>query len=64
VQDINTEKVVYTAVVDGSRTVARRNVVQVKGIYGISAHVTGLAAGDKVITVGYQGLSDGDVIKF
>lgn len=64
VQDINNQKVVYIAEADGSRTVARRKVVEVKGIFGTSAHVTGLNAGDKVITVGYQGLNDGEVVKF
>lgn len=64
VQEVNNQKVVYIAVEDGTRTVARRKVVQVEGIYGTSAHVKGLTAGDKVITVGYQGLNDGEVVKF
>jgi membrane fusion protein, multidrug efflux system len=64
VQDINNEKVVYVAEADGDRIVARRKVVQVKGIYGTAAHVTGLASGAKVITVGYQGLNDGEAVKF
>ncbi|MBL7851899.1 MAG: efflux RND transporter periplasmic adaptor subunit [Cyclobacteriaceae bacterium] len=64
VQDINNQKIVYVAEADGNRMVARRKVVEVKGIYGTSAHVTGLQAGDKVITVGYQGLNDGEVVKF
>lgn len=64
VQDINNQKVVYIAETDGSRTVARRKVVDVKGIFGTQAHITGLKAGDKIITVGYQGLNDGEVVKF
>jgi RND family efflux transporter MFP subunit len=64
VQDINGQKIVYIAEADSNRTVARRKVVEVKGIFGTSAHVTGLKAGDKVITVGYQGLNDGEVVKF
>ncbi len=64
VQDINNQKVVYIAEADGSRTVARRKVVEVKGIFGTQAHITGLKAGDKIITVGYQGLNDGEVVKF
>lgn len=64
VQDINKEKVVYIAAADGDKKVARRKVVQVAGIYGNYAQVIGLNAGDKVITVGYQGLNDGEVVKF
>jgi len=64
VQAINNQKVVYVAEADGTRMVARRKVVTVKGIFGTMAHVTGLNAGDKVITFGYQGLSDGEVVKF
>lgn len=64
VQDINKEKVVYIAVADGNKMVARRKVVEVAGIYGSYAQVIGLNAGDKVITVGYQGLNDGEIVKF
>ena len=35
----------------------------VDGVYGNMAEVKGLDAGDKIITVGYQGLNDGDYIK-
>ena len=64
VQDVNSKKIVYTAVTDGEKQVARRNVVEVSGVYGNLAQVTGLKPGDKVITVGYQGLNDGELIKF
>jgi len=64
VQTINDEKVVYIAVKDGENMIARRKVVSVEGIYGIYAQVSGLHAGDKVITVGYQGLNDGEVVRF
>lgn len=64
VQEINDQKVVYIAVTDGGKTVARRKTVQVVGIYGNQAQVTGLAGGDKVITFGYQGLNDGEVVKY
>ena len=64
VQEINNQKVVYIAVADGANNVARRKVVKVEGIYGTLAQVTGLNAGDKVITFGYQGLNDGEVVKF
>jgi membrane fusion protein, multidrug efflux system len=38
-------------------------VITVQGVYGNRAEVSGLNAGDKIITVGYQGLNDGDFIK-
>lgn len=64
VQDINNQKVLYVAEKDGTKTVARRKVVEVVGIYDNKAQVTGLKAGEKVITFGYQGLNDGEVIKY
>jgi len=64
VQDINGEKVVYIAESDGKNLVARRKVVEVVGVYGNFAEIkTGLKIGDKIITVGYQGLNDGELIK-
>ncbi|MGC4022821.1 MAG: efflux RND transporter periplasmic adaptor subunit [Cyclobacteriaceae bacterium] len=64
VQDINGKKIVYTAESDGNKLVARKKVVEVDGVYGTLAQIkSGLKAGDKVITVGYQGLSDGELIK-
>lgn len=63
VQNINNEKVVYIAEQKGAQTVARKKVVTVEGIFDNQAQVKGLAAGDKLITSGYQGLTDGDYIK-
>jgi membrane fusion protein, multidrug efflux system len=63
IQEINNEKVVYIAQPKGNQTIAVRKVVTVDGVYGGLAQVKGLSAGDKVITVGYQGLNDGDYIK-
>jgi membrane fusion protein, multidrug efflux system len=64
VQEINGEKIVYVAESDGKQTVARKKVVSIDGVYDNLAQVTaGLKAGDKVITVGYQGLNDGELIK-
>ena len=63
IQEINDEKVVYIAEQKGNQMVATRKVINVKGVYGNRAEVTGLNAGDKIITVGYQGLNDGDFIK-
>ena len=64
VQDVNHEKIVYIAEINGDKQVARRKVVEVAGVYGNVAQVKGLKSGDKVITVGYQGLNDGELIKF
>jgi membrane fusion protein, multidrug efflux system len=63
IQEINNEKVVYIAQPKGSQTIAVRKVVTVDGVYDGLAQVKGLNTGDKVITVGYQGLNDGDFIK-
>ena len=63
IQEINKEKVVYVSETKGKQTVARRKVVTVEGVYGNQAQVKGLNAGDKLITVGYQGLNDGDFVK-
>jgi RND family efflux transporter MFP subunit len=63
IQEINNEKVVYIAESKGNQTVAVRKVVTVDGVYDGLAQVKGLRAGDKVITVGYQGLNDGDYVK-
>ena len=63
IQDINDEKVVYIAEQKGNHMVATRKVVTVEGVYGNLAQVQGLNAGDRIITIGYQGLNDGDYIK-
>ncbi len=64
VQDLNNQKIVFVAEASGKNTIARKKIVTIKGVYDSKAHVEGLAAGEKVITVGYQGLSDGQFIKF
>ncbi len=63
VQDINGQKIVYTAEGGQGTLKAKKNVVELIGVYGSSAQVTGLKAGDKIITVGYQGLNDGEPLK-
>lgn len=63
IQSLNNEKVVYLAESDGKQTVARKKIVTIDGVFGNEAQVQGLKAGDKLITVGYQGLNDGDPIK-
>jgi len=63
VQDINGEKIVFVAEANGKNTVARKKVVSVEGVFGGKARVSGLNAGDKVVTFGYQGLNDGEFLK-
>jgi membrane fusion protein (multidrug efflux system) len=63
VQTINDEKVVFIAEQDGKNFVARKKVVKLGGVYDNMAEVEGLAKGDKLITVGYQGLNDGEIVK-
>lgn len=63
VQTINNEQIVYVAEQKGNQTVARKKVVKVDGVFDNQAQVQGLATGDKLITTGYQGLTDGDFIK-
>jgi membrane fusion protein, multidrug efflux system len=63
VQEVNDEKIVYVAETDGKRTVARKKVVTIDGVFNGVAQVQGLKSGDKVITFGYQGLNDGDFVK-
>jgi membrane fusion protein, multidrug efflux system len=63
IQSLNEEKVVYVAETKGKQTIARKRVVTIAGVYDNEAQVEGLKAGDKLISVGYQGLNDGDPIK-
>jgi membrane fusion protein (multidrug efflux system) len=63
IQSLNDEKIVYIAETDGKQTIARKKVVTIEGVYANEAQVQGLKAGDKLISVGYQGLNDGDPIK-
>jgi membrane fusion protein, multidrug efflux system len=63
IQSLNEEKVVYVAETKGKETIARKKVVTIAGVYDNEAQVEGLKAGDKLISVGYQGLNDGDPIK-
>lgn len=63
VQNLNGEKIVYTAEQSGGNTVARKHVVTIKGVFDGKAQVDGLKDGDKIITVGFQGLNDGDLVR-
>ena len=45
--------------------VAKRRIITVGKTYGNDAEIiSGLKAGDQIITVGYQELTDGQVIKY
>ncbi|HMV08595.1 MAG TPA: efflux RND transporter periplasmic adaptor subunit [Cyclobacteriaceae bacterium] len=63
IQTVNNEKIVYIAETKGNNTVARKKVVEVVGVFGDGAQVKGLNKGDKLVTVGFQSLSDGENIK-
>lgn len=63
VQTVNNEKIVYVAVAKGKQLVASRRVVKVNGVFDALAQVEGLKPGEKVVTTGYQGLSDGQFIR-
>jgi len=63
IQSVNDEKIVYVAEKKGNQTIAKKKVVTIDGVYSNLAHVEGLQQGDKIITVGYEGLNDGDYVK-
>lgn len=63
VQDVNNEKVVYVAQERDGHLVAVKKPVVVDGVFDGRAQVQGLTEGDRIITVGFQGLSDGTIIK-
>jgi multidrug efflux pump subunit AcrA (membrane-fusion protein) len=64
VQEVSGEKIVYVAEVNGERTLARKKMVEISDVYDNQVQVTsGLHSGDKIITTGFQGLSDGEIIR-
>jgi len=64
VQDVNGEKIVYVVEAKGNQNIASRKVITIDGVYDSYARVVkGLNTGDKIITAGFQGLSDGQFIK-
>jgi RND family efflux transporter MFP subunit len=63
VQSDEKGKYVYVAAQEGNKTVARKRAVSIGEFYDELIEVNaGLAKGDKLITKGYQGLYDGQVI--
>lgn len=56
-------KYVYVAAVEGNKTVARKKAITIGEFYDELIEVNaGLTTGDKLITKGYQGLYDGQLI--
>ncbi|MEO6883063.1 MAG: efflux RND transporter periplasmic adaptor subunit [Bacteroidia bacterium] len=56
---------VYIATTKNGKTIAEKQAIVVGRIYNGTVEVLqGLNAGDKLITVGYEGLNPGDVVKF
>jgi len=63
VQSDEKGKYVYVAAVEGNKTVARKRAVSIGEFYDELIEVnSGLTKGDKLITKGYQGLYDGQLI--
>lgn len=63
VQSDEKGKYVYVAVVEGDKTIARKKSVTIGEFYDELIEVNaGLAKGDQLITKGYQGLYDGQLI--
>lgn len=63
VQTIKGEKIVYTVTSNGNQMTVKKNVVSVVGVFDGLAHVEGLKTGDKVVSAGFQGLSEGQFVK-
>ncbi|MCO4294526.1 efflux RND transporter periplasmic adaptor subunit [Solitalea sp. MAHUQ-68] len=65
VQNVNNETFVLTAEKQAGKDVATKKIVKVGRTYNSQAEITGgLTEGEKLIVVGYQGLNNGEAIKF
>jgi membrane fusion protein, multidrug efflux system len=65
IQNADGENFVYVAVKEGSRTIAKKRVVNVGVTYNDKAEIIGgIAKGEQLITDGYSDLNDGELIKF
>ncbi len=65
VQSDEKHSFVLVASEENGKKVVRKKIVEVGQIYNRLAEIkTGLAGGEKLITVGYQDLNDGDLVKF
>ena len=65
IQNTENGQLVYIAVMEGSRKIARAKKVVVGQSYGGQIEITqGISAGDQLITQGYQEVTDGQLISF
>lgn len=65
IQDTENGKLVYVAVKEGGKKVAKAKSVKTGQSYGGQIEITqGLQAGDQIVTAGYQDLVDGQPISF
>lgn len=65
IQNADGENFVYVAVKEGSKTTAKKRVVNVGVTYNDKAEIIGgLTKGEQLITEGYSDLNDGELIKF
>ncbi|GAB3796135.1 efflux RND transporter periplasmic adaptor subunit [Spirosoma humi] len=65
IQSTENGQLVYVAVDEGGKKVAKARTVKTGQSYGGQIAVTqGLQAGDKIVTTGYQDLVDGQAIRF
>jgi RND family efflux transporter MFP subunit len=67
INTVNTDekgKYVYVAIIEGNKTVARKKNIIIGELYNQMIEVkSGLAAGDKLITDGYQDIYEGQILK-
>jgi len=64
VKESTSGKYIYTAREENGKLIARRQIVTIGNTYNGMAEIKqGIAEGDKVITTGYAGLVDGQLIK-
>ena len=65
IQDTENGKLVYVAVSEGGKKIAKAKTVKTGQAYGGQIAITqGLQAGDQIVTAGYQDLVDGQPISF
>lgn len=65
IQDTENGKLVYVAVNEGGKKIAKAKTIKTGQAYGGQIEVTqGLQSGDQIVTAGYQDLTDGQPISF
>jgi membrane fusion protein (multidrug efflux system) len=64
IQEIDGEQIVFVAVKQGDKLIAKKVSVKVGKQYnGLSEILSGLNEGDNVISIGFQDLTDGQTVK-